>query len=192
MILLRRILVHAIRKIIDNIFLKDKYVNRLALASHGLTHHMLRTRHFDNIYISGMELIDACNCYLHSESKEDCSKMQPAVRDLYSAHAVNLTTNVMRLASLLIMLKSVRDGDVLFEDAILEINNCDVIHKSLTSAPGIEFMPETLINLIRLTKELRFVTNRFYSRLTCKSDPSPNVVHLHFARVQNAFLRGRP
>lgn len=113
---------------------------------------------FARTFREGMALVEETANYLDGEGREASKTLGREAALSYAGASMRLTTQLMQIASWLLVLRAVREGEMALEEAAdqkyrLEINNEPA---SYSAADG---LPETLIGLIDAAQQL-------YSRIS--------------------------
>lgn len=71
-----------------------------------------RSELFDRTFKEGMELVEETAAYLDGEGRRDSKLLSRATALAYAGESMTLTTRLMQIASWLLVLRAVREGDM--------------------------------------------------------------------------------
>ncbi|MEM9809816.1 MAG: DUF1465 family protein [Pseudomonadota bacterium] len=109
---------------------------------------------FNSLFASGMELVEETALYLDEDGKNAARTLPRNAALTYAGVSMRLTTRLMQIASWLLVLRAVRDGDMTEHEAGLEkyrISQSDSLRLSREASAG---LPQRMINLIEETDTL--------------------------------------
>ncbi|WP_198912387.1 DUF1465 family protein [Parvularcula mediterranea] len=114
---------------------------------------------FNNLFASGMELVEETALYLDEDGKSAARTLPREAALAYAGLSMRLTTRLMQIASWLLVLRALRDGEMTAEEASQEKyriggNEGGALARNLTAG-----LPERMLALVEDTDTL-------YSRIT--------------------------
>jgi regulator of CtrA degradation len=133
-----------------------------ALSGTGETHQVhpfVTSKVFNNLFATGMELVEETALYLDEDGKRSARSLPRDAALAYAGLSMRLTTRLMQIASWLLVLRAVRDGEMSSDEAGQEkyrIANGEggALGRGITQG-----LPERLVALIEETDTL-------YGRIT--------------------------
>lgn len=75
---------------------------------------------FDALFDEGMVLIEETAAFLDGEGRQAAKTLDPQAGALYGTESMRLTTRLMQLASWLLLQRSVGEGEISYDDALME------------------------------------------------------------------------
>lgn len=153
-----------------------------------LASRYLRSDEFARLYKSVMTMVESAADYLDTEGRAEQKALKGLDTVAYSRMAQKITTEAMRVASIMLTLRAMRDGDVRFEQGISDIKSRNVCAK----AEGIDLtlvnLPARIIEIDRTCMNLRGEAIRFLNSLTSDAaEARPNAVHAAMGSLASAF-----
>ncbi len=79
--------------------------------------HFTRSEQFDQIFRSGMELVEATASYLDGAGRAEVKALSPAMAVVYASESMRLTTRLLELASWLLIRRAIKTGEMSVEEA---------------------------------------------------------------------------
>ena len=86
-----------------------------APVSFGL--HFAQSQKFDELFRSGMALVERTAAYLEGQGRREAKGLKPPISIIYATESMRLTTRLLELASWLVVQRALRDGDISEADA---------------------------------------------------------------------------
>ena len=108
---------------------------------------------FEKTFREGMALVEQTANYLDGEGRERSKDLGRDVALSYAGISMRLTTQLMQIASWLLVLRAVREGEMALNEASeskYRLGDCEEIRADLQA----EGMPENLISLVEETRQL--------------------------------------
>ncbi len=113
---------------------------------------------FSNIFAIGMELVEETAAYLDGEGREAAKELSRAGALTYAGCSMRLTTRLMQIASWLLVLRAMREGEMSFAEAANEkyrLGESETRHPDEQSLSGAENeLPGRLLELVEETDNL--------------------------------------
>ncbi len=79
--------------------------------------HFTRSEQFDQIFRSGMELVEATASYLDGAGRAEAKALSPTLAVVYASESMRLTTRLLELASWLLIRRAIKTGEMSVEEA---------------------------------------------------------------------------
>lgn len=79
--------------------------------------HFARSEQFDQIFRSGMELVEDTAAYLDRAGRREAKGLGPALAVVYATESMRLTTRLLELASWLLIRRAIKSGEMSVEEA---------------------------------------------------------------------------
>lgn len=122
-------------------------------SSNGVTvsfiEHFARSDQFDQIFRSGMALVEETAAYLDGAGRQEAKHLKPAVSVVYATESMRLTTRLLELASWLLMRRSLKAGEISPEEARVKRRRIKLATVARPShVQGFDELPERLRQLI--------------------------------------------
>jgi regulator of CtrA degradation len=142
---------------------------------------------FNRTFHEGMELVEETAAYLDGAGRQESKSLNRDAALAYAAESMRLTTRLMQVASWLLVLRAVREGDMAASEA------CETRYRLNTEATAarteIEGLPEGLGALAeraeRLHERVAHLDRRMYLETADVAQPNP--VLSQFDRLRDAF-----
>jgi regulator of CtrA degradation len=165
--------------------------NRVEIGNE-LALRYLKSPEFDRLYKSVMAMVEDAASYLDKDGRAAQKTLKGLDTVAYIRLTQKITTEAMRVASIMLALRSVRDGGMRFEQAIHDIKKGDGCKKD---GEGIDLamvnLPERIIEIDQTCMSLREEAIRFLNSLTSDAaETRPNAVHAAMGALTNAFTPG--
>jgi regulator of CtrA degradation len=133
-----------------------------ALTGTGETHQVhpfVTSKVFNNLFATGMELVEETALYLDEDGKKSARSLPRDAALAYAGLSMRLTTRLMQIASWLLVLRAVRDGEMTTDEAVQDKYRIaqpegGALGRGITTG-----LPDRLISLIEETDTL-------YTRIT--------------------------
>jgi regulator of CtrA degradation len=146
---------------------------------------------FERTFQEGMELVEETAAYLDGGGREDSKLLSRNAALAYAGESMRLTTQLMQVASWLLVQRAVREGDMQASTAFDDRYRLaeDVTGAASVETP-IEDLPMSLIHLCerseRLYDRVRRLDQRMYLQDEMAID-APHPVLSQFDRLREAF-----
>ncbi|GJL95969.1 MAG: hypothetical protein DHS20C05_23740 [Hyphococcus sp.] len=108
---------------------------------------------FERTFREGMELVELTANYLDGEGRERSKELGRDSALAYASISMRLTTQLMQIASWLLVLRAVREGEMAITEAAeskYRLGECEEVKTDLRA----DGMPESLIGLVEETRQL--------------------------------------
>lgn len=150
----------------------------------------LRSTAFTDFYRAVMKLVEDLAQYLDVTGRKQSKSFSPAVARDYASLTRQLTTGAMRVASALLILRSVRDGTMTFTSAM-----ADIRQKQMTESPegftgSLDGLPLELLELATRCDSMRLDVVRLVDHLCSEGRACANPVHAALGLINSAFGNG--
>ena len=129
------------------------------VKSHGETiefgRHFATSELFTRIYCEGMGLVEEAANYLDGKGRKDARILSRPASLAYASESMRLTTRLMQLASWLLLLRAVKEGELSREDARREKQRINL--KDIGAGPAMpasDELPSGLQDLINRSLHL--------------------------------------
>lgn len=76
-----------------------------------------QSEQFDAIFREGMQLVEQTAEYLDGHGRKDAKSLNPPVSVAYATESMRLTTRLLDLASWLLVQRSLKEGEITYEEA---------------------------------------------------------------------------
>ncbi|MBB4658695.1 DUF1465 family protein [Parvularcula dongshanensis] len=119
----------------------------------------VRSKMFTNLFAHGMELVEETATYLDDEGRRASRDLSREAALAYAGVSMRLTTRLMQIASWLLVLRAVREGEMTPQEAGHEKYRIGPAERRPAGGDPAAGLPETLRNLIGQTDTL-------YARIT--------------------------
>ena len=152
---------------------------------------------FERTFQEGMDLVEETAAYLDGGGRQDSKLLSRNAALAYAGESMRLTTQLMQVASWLLVQRAVRNGEMAPEtagDSRYRMGE-DLGAASAASDTPIEDLPMGLVHLCeraeRLFERVRRLDQRMYGQEPQPSDES-HPVHSQFDRLRDAFGAQNP
>lgn len=160
--------------------------------SAGRLQPFVRSKVFTNLFAHGMELVEETAGYLDNGGRQAAKELARDDAMTYAGVSMRLTTRLMQIASWLLVLRAVRDGEMTEEEARDEKYRMGPAESVDRSQRDLDVLPEQLVELIAETDTLysrikRLDTDLFRSAETpdLEGDAKGRIAALERAFGQN-------
>ncbi|MFC3303734.1 DUF1465 family protein [Parvularcula lutaonensis] len=109
---------------------------------------------FNNLFASGMELVEETALYLDEDGKHQARTLPREAALAYAGMSMRLTTRLMQIASWLLVLRAVRDGEMHEDEARQEKYRIGAPEGGALSRGLTAGLPERMIALVEDTDTL--------------------------------------
>jgi regulator of CtrA degradation len=147
---------------------------------------------FERTFQEGMDLVEECAAYLDGGGRQDSKLLSRNAALAYAGESMRLTTQLMQVASWLLVQRAVREGEMAADaagDARYRLAEDAAVASEAADVP-IEDLPMGLVHLCERTERLydrvRRLDQRMY-RLETPQDDAPHPVLSQFDRLRDAF-----
>lgn len=113
----------------------------------------VKSKVFSNLFAHGMELVEETATYLDNGGRKAAKSLSRETAMTYAGVSMRLTTRLMQIASWLLVLRAVRDGEMSEDEAREEKYRVGAAEPADRQADVSE-LPETLRDLIEQTDTL--------------------------------------
>jgi regulator of CtrA degradation len=157
------------------------------LEGNELAIRHLRSESFTTLYRTVMALVEDLAHYLDVEGRQQSKSLsREAARD-YAALSRQLTAGALRVASALLTLRAVKNGEMTFTSAMADIKK-----KEMTESPGgftgsLDGLPQELLELATRCDSLRLEVVRLVDHLGSDGRSGANPVHAALGLINSAF-----
>jgi regulator of CtrA degradation len=86
----------------------------------SLSEHLAFSDRFNQLFRSGMELVEESANYLDGEGREEAKSMNKAAMVVYGTESMRLTTRLMQLASWLLLQRAANEGEMTRDQFLAE------------------------------------------------------------------------
>jgi regulator of CtrA degradation len=83
----------------------------------SITDRLTRTKQFDSLFREGMALVERTAAYLDGQGRRDAKLLKSPMSVIYATESMRLTTNLLELASWLLILRGLKYGEITPEEA---------------------------------------------------------------------------
>jgi len=152
-----------------------------------------QSEQFDAVFRQGMELVERTADYLDGRGRTESRGLKPPLSVSYATESMRLTTRLLELASWLLVQRSVRDGEMTREEALLKRDQIKL--RTFGRPQSIKNFSELPVGLRDLIEESTALMERI-ARIDSAmrsgdaevvSAPTPNAVNSLMASLQAAF-----
>jgi regulator of CtrA degradation len=146
---------------------------------------------FERTFQEGMDLVEETAAYLDGGGREDSKLLSRNAALAYAGESMRLTTQLMQVASWLLVQRAVREGEMAASAAFDDRYRLapDVPGATIVDAP-IEDLPMSLVHLCerseRLFERVRRLDQRMYMQDEMAIE-APHPVLAQFDRLRDAF-----
>lgn len=137
----------------------------------GRLQPFVRSKVFTNLFAHGMELVEETAGYLDHGGRQAAKELARDDAMTYAGVSMRLTTRLMQIASWLLVLRAVRDGEMTESEACddkYRIGPTDTVDRKPTE---LGVLPEQLVELIGETDTLYSRIQRLDSDLFVSAEP---------------------
>ncbi len=151
----------------------------------------VRSKVFSNLFAHGMELVEETATYLDNGGRKAAKALQREAAMTYAGVSMRLTTRLMQIASWLLVLRAVRDGEMTEAEAQEEKYRLGPAEPSSRGLGDLSALPETLRDLITETDTLYARISRLDRDLFLGAPQAPATLQSdakgQLAALQQAF-----
>ena len=167
-----------------------------AVANQAYDENELATRYlksptFAALYQDTMGFIRELAAYLDGPGRAQSKALSRSESIGYVAMSQQLTAGAMRVASILLTLRSIRDGETSFTSGIADLRSKDTTKSPESSLMVVEGMPTELLDYVRRCDDLRLEALRMLDSLMAEPMHRPNQVHATLDVLSSAFGRAK-
>ncbi|MEM8935451.1 MAG: DUF1465 family protein [Pseudomonadota bacterium] len=109
---------------------------------------------FARAFREGMALVEETANYLDGDGREESQRLNREGSLSYASASMRLTTQLMQIASWLLVMRAVREGEISLTEAADPKYRIDSSSQEPDAAPSDDEMPERLIGLVSETQHL--------------------------------------
>lgn len=124
----------------------------MTVAQLNTPDNYLKRPAFANLFKEGMALVEETAAYLDGPGRTESKKLERVIAIKYASESMRLTTRLMQIASWLLIMRSVKEGEQTYAQAKKD----KVKIQLLAVSPGDDLagLPETLVDLIGRGQQL--------------------------------------
>lgn len=150
---------------------------------------MLAGRRFLDVYESVMATVENCASYLDGEGRRERAAMTQQGQANCARHSMWLTAGLMRLASVVLVLRAVGHGEMSMEVAMAEIEKTQFSNGLVTLEP-FEGMPARLAELVDAHEKARSSVERLMRSIAPKAAAPENPAREWLRTIEEQFAAG--
>ncbi|RFB04864.1 DUF1465 family protein [Parvularcula marina] len=120
----------------------------------GRLQPFVRSKVFTNLFAHGMELVEETAGYLDNGGRQAAKELSRDDAMTYAGVSMRLTTRLMQIASWLLVLRAVRDGEMTEDEARDEKYRIGPAESVDRTPHDLDVLPEQLVELIGETDTL--------------------------------------
>ena len=151
----------------------------------------LKSTEFDRLYKSVMAMVESAADYLDNEGRAAQKALKGLDTVAFARLTQKITTEAMRVASIMLTLRAVRDGGMRFEQGINDIKSRNVCARAEGIDLALVNLPARIIEIDQTCMDLRGEAIRFLNSLTSDTAAArPNAVHAAMGTLADAFATG--
>ena len=109
---------------------------------------------FSDLFRDGMGLVEETASYLDGPGRQQSKKLERAAALAYATESMRLTTQLMQLASWLLLHRAVKEGEMSLAQAGKEKSKAKLATADTHDPHNIELLPDTLRDLIERSQKL--------------------------------------
>jgi regulator of CtrA degradation len=109
---------------------------------------------FSDLFRDGMALVEETATYLDGPGRQQSKKLERAAALAYATESMRLTTQLMQLASWLLLHRAVKEGEMSLAQAGKEKSKVKLATADTHDPYNIELLPDTLRDLIERSQKL--------------------------------------
>ena len=113
----------------------------------------VRSRLFTNLFAGGMALVEETASYLDDEGRRESRELSREATLAYAGTSMRLTTRLMQIASWLLVLRAVREGEMTPDEARADKYRIGPAERQ-AERPDLSGLPSRLVELIGRTDTL--------------------------------------
>jgi len=154
----------------------------------GMSLHSFRgSALFERVFNETMALVEDCARYLDGRGVTESHALPRKAALVYAGESMRVTTRLMQAASWLLVQRAVQEGDMSNDVAASDRYRLGAQEICLAqSEPGVDMLPETLLDLLTRSENLYRRIARFDDLLFQQAETEPGV-HSQFAKLAAAF-----
>lgn len=151
----------------------------------------VRSKVFTNLFAHGMELVEETATYLDNGGRKAAKSLGREAAMTYAGVSMRLTTRLMQIASWLLVLRAVRDGEMTELEAHEDKYRIGPAERSDRGLGDLSALPETLRELIAETDTLYARISRLDRDLFVSPPPAeePTDAKGQLQALQRAFTK---
>ncbi len=109
---------------------------------------------FSDLFRDGMGLVEETATYLDGPGRQQSKRLERAAALAYATESMRLTTQLMQLASWLLLHRAVKEGEMSLAQAGKEKSKVKLATADTHDPHNIELLPDTLRDLIERSQKL--------------------------------------
>ncbi|MHB8283785.1 MAG: protease adaptor protein RcdA [Caulobacteraceae bacterium] len=156
----------------------------------GVVSDFAKSALFERTFQDGMALVEDTAAYLDGLGRQESRLLGKALALAYASESMRLTTQLMQVASWLLVQRAVREGDMPATEACETRYRIDTHGQRVADAAiGASELPSALIGLVERTRQLYDRVLHLDKRMYCE-EMAPAAAHPIFTqmdRVRAAF-----
>ncbi len=156
----------------------------------SISTRMLKSDMFMSLHGQVMATVEETAAYLDGAGRAERLQRGEVGMAAYGNSAMALTTYLMQMASQVLMLRSIRDGQMSLENAQAEYRKMQTVNRTDLNLEAGDKLPSRLKELMETSVGLRKRLSGFFTQLV---EPvfvtSPNSVHEQMSLLATAFGR---
>lgn len=110
---------------------------------------------FSSLFHDGMKLVEETAAYLDGPGRPESKRLERQAAISYATESMRLTTQLMQLASWLLLHRAVNEGEILLAQANKEKTKIRLSADEPTPGEVLKLLPATLVDLIERTTRLQ-------------------------------------
>jgi regulator of CtrA degradation len=159
----------------------------LQFQGNDLALRHLRSNSFSTLYRSVMKYVEDLAYFLDKDGRAQAKLLPPAVARDYAALTRQLTAGALRIASAMLTLRSVRDGDVSFTTGMADIRKQQMTESPTGFTGSLDGLPQGILDLAISCDALRLEVVRLVDSAGSEGRSGINPVHAALGRIGTAF-----
>ncbi|HKA76815.1 MAG TPA: DUF1465 family protein [Pseudolabrys sp.] len=146
---------------------------------------------FSDLFRDGMGLVEETATYLDGPGRQQSKKLERAAALAYATESMRLTTQLMQLASWLLLHRAVKEGEMSLAQAGKEKSKVKLATADTHDPHSIELLPDTLRDLIERSQKLYVKVRRLdatiYNQGAAERPAMGNPVERQLGLLKAAF-----
>ncbi|MDW9481710.1 DUF1465 family protein [Sinorhizobium meliloti] len=159
----------------------------LIFEGNSIAMRHLRAESFGELYRSVMKLVEDLAEYLDVTGRQQSRSLHPPAAREYAALSRQLTTGALRVASALLVLKSVRDGSTPFNSGMADIRKKEMAEPPGSFSGSRDGLPTELLELSTRCDCVRLEVKRLVDHLCDEGKSGKNPVHAALGLITSVF-----
>lgn len=156
----------------------------------SLARRYLDTHGFKELYAELMALVERTADYLDGNGRKERTYLSAREETLYARASMQLTTQLMQMASHALMMKDVAEKRMGFAEAMGYVCEKRVHLTARNDVEGMVGLPGTLVEISEMANQIRSRITFLHDGLTRADEETvatPNPVHNHLQSLYQAF-----